>query len=233
MDNKKDPQIHEIGKPKALFLKDLTILFTLAGIAFIIGIVFNWTFFTYKKLPELLAVERLVSFRQGVEYGYQQAMQEQEEFDKIIIEYYASKIMEYNNNIDRATVYGEVEYLYQKTKETRIPIQFTIGIIIKESRGNPYARSNADALGLCQIRWIIWGEALKSAGIMVERRDCFDYRKSIDGMYLILNDCIKQAEKSGKFDWITVFEIYNKGYSGAKNNDFSCTHYARGVLSIL
>lgn len=59
-------------------------------------------------------------------------------------------------------------------------------IIQVESSGNPKAISNKGAYGLMQIRWSIWKDELKKAGIVKEKRDLFNPRINIEaGKYIL------------------------------------------------
>lgn len=59
-------------------------------------------------------------------------------------------------------------------------------IIQVESSGNPKAISNKGAYGLMQIRWSVWKDELKKAGIVKEKRDLFNPRINIEaGKYIL------------------------------------------------
>ena len=59
-------------------------------------------------------------------------------------------------------------------------------IIQVESSGNPKAISNKGAYGLMQIRWSVWKDELKKAGIAKEKKDLFNPRINIEaGKYIL------------------------------------------------
>jgi len=59
-------------------------------------------------------------------------------------------------------------------------------IIQVESSGNPKAISNKGAYGLMQIRWSVWKDELKKAGIAKEKRDLLNPRINIEaGKYIL------------------------------------------------
>ena len=59
-------------------------------------------------------------------------------------------------------------------------------IIQVESSGNPKAISNKGAYGLMQIRWFVWKDELKKAGIAKEKKDLFNPRINIEaGKYIL------------------------------------------------
>jgi soluble lytic murein transglycosylase-like protein len=59
-------------------------------------------------------------------------------------------------------------------------------IIQVESSGNPKAISNKGAYGLMQIKWSVWKDELKKAGIAKEKHDLFNPRINIEaGKYIL------------------------------------------------
>ena len=82
-----------------------------------------------------------------------------------------------------------------------------MALIQAESEFSPTAYSSAQAVGLGQIRWVIWGKTLIEAGILKEARDLYDISVSIRATNHILANEIKVS----KGDPIKALERYVGG----------------------
>ena len=59
-------------------------------------------------------------------------------------------------------------------------------MVLQESSGKPNARSRCGAVGLTQIRWVCWGDALIKAGIAQTEADLLDPETSVEaGAYIL------------------------------------------------
>lgn len=72
-----------------------------------------------------------------------------------------------------------------------------LAVAKEESHFDRYARSNKNALGLCQIMSSVWLETLKKEGIVEKKIDFFDYTKNIAAANYILSGYYNK-EKSWK-----------------------------------
>ena len=76
-----------------------------------------------------------------------------------------------------------------------------------ESEFSPTAYSSAQAIGLGQIRWTIWGKTLTQAGILKEARDLYDVSMNIRATNFIIGTLMKSA----KGNPLAVLESYVGG----------------------
>ena len=82
-----------------------------------------------------------------------------------------------------------------------------LALIQAESEFSPTAQSSAQAVGLGQIRWSVWGKTLMKAGICKEARDLYDIATNIRAANYILIYEIKAT--NGNF--IKALENYVGG----------------------
>jgi len=82
-----------------------------------------------------------------------------------------------------------------------------LALIQAESEFSPTAKSAAEAVGLGQIRWSVWGKTLMKAGICKEARDLYDIATNIRAANYILIYEIKAT--NGNF--IKALENYVGG----------------------
>jgi len=99
------------------------------------------------------------------------------------------------------------DWVYQKsTKISKTQAEETVVEVAKyknpllllslmqaESEFSPTAISSAGAIGLGQVMWKHWGDALVKAGICKEKRDLFDYRINIQATSFILQDLLTRS----------------------------------------
>jgi len=78
-----------------------------------------------------------------------------------------------------------------------------------ESEFSPTAYSSAQAVGLGQIRWTIWGKTLTQAGILKEARDLYDVSMNIRATNYIIGTLMKSA----KGNPVAILESYVGGKS--------------------
>lgn len=76
-----------------------------------------------------------------------------------------------------------------------------------ESEFSPTAYSSAEAVGLGQIRWKIWGKTLTQAGILREARDLYDVSLNIQATNFIIGTLMKSA----KGNPVSILEAYVGG----------------------
>jgi len=76
-----------------------------------------------------------------------------------------------------------------------------------ESEFSPTAYSSAQAVGLGQIRWTIWGKTLTQAGILKEARDLYDISMNIRATNFIIGTLMKSA----KGNPVAILEAYVGG----------------------
>jgi soluble lytic murein transglycosylase-like protein len=88
-----------------------------------------------------------------------------------------------------------------------------LAIIHAESEFNSTVVSSADAIGLGQIRWIVWGPSLVKAGIAKEKRDLYNPKVSIAAMNHILEFYLEA--KQG------VVPLALEGYLGGKSKPYT------------
>jgi soluble lytic murein transglycosylase-like protein len=82
-----------------------------------------------------------------------------------------------------------------------------LALIQAESEFSPTAKSYAEAVGLGQIRWSVWGKALINAGICREARDLYDIATNIRAANYILMTEIKAT----KGNFVQALERYVGG----------------------
>jgi soluble lytic murein transglycosylase-like protein len=82
-----------------------------------------------------------------------------------------------------------------------------LALIQAESEFSPTAYSSAQAVGMGQIRWSVWGKALLNAGICKEARDLYDITTNIRAANYILMTEIKAT--NGNF--VQALERYVGG----------------------
>ncbi len=82
-----------------------------------------------------------------------------------------------------------------------------LAMIQAESEFSPTAKSYAEAVGLGQIRWSVWGKALVNSGICKEARDLYDIATNIRAAnYVLMNEI-----KATKGNFVQALERYVGG----------------------
>lgn len=71
-------------------------------------------------------------------------------------------------------------------KRYDIPRRVLLAVILSESSGVPSAQSAKGAIGLTQINYTVWGEHLKRAGVVRQRKDLFSIRPAVEAGAFIL-----------------------------------------------
>lgn len=84
-----------------------------------------------------------------------------------------------------------------------------LAICQAESEFSPTAISSVGALGIGQIRWMIWEKSLKDAQICKESRDLFDIPSNIRATNFIIGTLMKSA----KGNPVEILEAYVGGKS--------------------
>lgn len=126
---------------------------------------------------------------------------------------YVSWILNHSSKISKRTATN----IYETTMFMENGLLY-IALVYRESNFNPAARSKKGAIGLTQIMPGIWVKELIEQGIIKERRDLFDYDKSLLASEYILTEYYKETGS---------WEKALRKYVGKKHKT-----YAKDVLAI-
>jgi len=128
---------------------------------------------------------------------------------------YINWILKHSSKISRRTATNIYKATMSLETENRL---LYLALMCIESNFNPSAVSKKGAVGLTQIMPKVWAKELQKQGIIKEKKDLFDYDKSLLASNYILT---KYYKKTGS--WTKALQKY----VGKKNGN-----YAKNVLAI-
>lgn len=126
---------------------------------------------------DMYARDTVLAYNAGVKHGIEQAVDSSPDVEAL-----TTLFARYRHadapNFARWVVYYSAKY--------RVPQVILAGMVLQESSGRSDARSSCGAVGLTQIRWKFWGQALKDAGICEKESDLLDPETSIEaGAFIV------------------------------------------------
>ena len=137
----------------------------------------NFVVGEYGELKDMYARDTVLAYEAGIKHGIEQAVDSSpdvEALTTLFARYRHADAPSYA----RWVVYYSARY--------RVPQIVLAGMVMQESSGNASARSNCGAVGLTQIRWVCWGDALIEAGIAQTEADLLDPETSVEaGAYIL------------------------------------------------
>lgn len=137
---------------------------------------------------------------------------------KSSLELHKNKMKEYadlvNDNIYPEIRDKIIDDIIEKSIKYNIDDKLIFSIIAVESRFNVYATSSKSAIGLMQVRYIVWKDNsyLKKIGIK-EKRDLFNPSKNIEAGTYILHTYINECKKQKNYNLKCVLDKYLGGDS--------------------
>jgi soluble lytic murein transglycosylase-like protein len=130
-----------------------------------------------------------------------------------ITEVYVNWILEHSTKISRQMAIN----IYEVAMSMENGLLY-VALMYRESNFDPTAKSRKGAIGITQIMPGIWTKTLIEQGIIKERRDLFDYDKSILASKYILTEYYKKTSS---------WEKALRKYVGEKHKT-----YAKDVLAV-
>jgi len=130
--------------------------------------------------------------------AYKQQLQQKYDVNVIIKFIQSKNPIVYNRlsqDIAAAIIKAEEEY--------DLPPYIMLLVIDVESDYRLFAKSKADAMGLCQINYKVWHKELAEQNIVHSVRELFDPQKNILAGAYILNKCLEKHK-----DWTLALQAY-------------------------
>ncbi len=119
-----------------------------------------------------------LAYNAGVKHGIEQAVDSSPDVEALTVLFSRYPAIKAPVFIARCVVLSSARY--------RVPQVILAGMVLQESSGKSDARSSCGAVGLTQIRWKFWGQALKDAGICEKESDLLDPETSIEaGAFIV------------------------------------------------
>jgi soluble lytic murein transglycosylase-like protein len=126
---------------------------------------------------DMYARDTQLAYEAGVKHGIEQAVDSSPDVEALTVLFARYRHAD-APSYARWVVYYSAKY--------RVPQVILAGMVMQESSGNASARSNCGAVGLTQIRWVCWGDALIEAGIAQTEADLLDPETSIEaGAFIV------------------------------------------------
>ena len=127
---------------------------------------------------DMYARDTRLAYEAGVKHGIEQAVDSSPDVEALAILFARYPAIQDAEYYARCVVLSSARY--------RVPQVILAGLVLQESSGKPDARSHVGAVGLTQIRWKFWGQALIDAGIATCEADLLDPETSIEaGAYIL------------------------------------------------
>ena len=126
---------------------------------------------------DMYARDTQLAYEAGVKHGIEQAVDSSPDVEALTVLFARYRHAD-APSYARWVVYYSAKY--------RVPQVILAGMVLQESSGRSDARSNCGAVGLTQIRWKFWGDALIDAGIAQTEADLLKPETSIEaGAYIL------------------------------------------------
>lgn len=137
---------------------------------------------------DMYARDTILAYNAGVKHGIEQAVDSSPDVEALTVLFARYRHAD-APNFARWVVYYSAKY--------RVPQIVLAGMVMQESSGRSDARSNCGAVGLTQIRWSCWGDALTEAGIAQTEADLLNPETSIEAGAFIVRTLL---DKYGDID---------------------------------
>ena len=119
-----------------------------------------------------------LAYNAGVKHGIEQAVDSSPDVEALTTLFSRYPAIDDPEHYARCVVLSSARH--------RVPMVVLAGMVLQESSGKATARSNCGAVGLTQIRWKFWGDALIDAGIAQTEADLLKPETSIEaGAYIL------------------------------------------------
>jgi len=119
-----------------------------------------------------------LAYNAGVKHGIEQAVDSSPDVEALTTLFSRYPAIDDPEHYARCVVLSSARH--------RVPMVVLAGMVLQESSGKATARSNCGAVGLTQVRWRFWGQALIDAGICVTEADLLDPETSIEaGAFIV------------------------------------------------
>ena len=133
---------------------------------------------------DMYARDTVLAYEAGIKHGIEQAVDSSPDVEALTTLFSRYPAIDDPEHYARCVVLSSARH--------RVPMVVLAGMVLRESSGNPDARSSCGAVGLTQIRWRYWGETLKDAGICEKESDLLEPETSIEAGAYILRTLIDQ-----------------------------------------
>lgn len=126
---------------------------------------------------DMYARDTVLAYEAGIKHGIEQAVDSSPDVEAL------TTLFARYRHADAPSFAKWVVYYSAKY---RVPQVILAGMVMQESSGRSDARSNCGAVGLTQIRWSCWGDALTEAGIAQTEADLLNPETSIEaGAFIV------------------------------------------------